>query len=234
MSENTELQSLRDQVAALSRQVQMLEDVNAIRNLQYTYGYFMDKGLYAEVVDLFADDGELSFMGGLYQGKESVRRLYEGRLRKLFTRGRNHPIYGMLVDHMQSQGVIHIAADRLTARARFRGFLQGGVHKTMADPPPHLPRQWWEAGVYENVYCRADEVWKIRFLNYNLQWQATFEDGWANTEVISTNFPVTYPEDPLGPDVLHGTPPKLWPETWCVPFHYPHPVTRQPIKVGQS
>ena len=231
MSLADEIKTLQTQVEILTHQLHRLEDINAIKYLQYTYGYFMDKGLYAEVVDLFADDGVLSFMGGLYQGKESVRRLYEGRLRKVFTKGRNHPIYGMLVDHMQSQGVIHVAPDRLTARARFRGFLQGGVHKTMPDPPAHLPRQWWEAGVYENEYCRVNDVWKIKFLNYNLLWQATFEDGWANAEVISTNFPVTYPEDPLGPDVLHGAPPKLWPETYCVPFHYPHPVTDRPIKV---
>jgi len=230
MTVATELKALQAQVEALTRQVQILEDTNAIKYLQYTYGYFMDKGLYAEVVDLFADDGALSFMGGRYQGKESVRRLYEGRLKKVFTKGRNHPIYGMLVDHMQSQGVIHVAPDRQMARARFRGFLQGGVHKTMPDPPSQLPRQWWEAGVYENEYCRVDGVWKIKLLNYNLHWQASFEDGWANSDPISLNSPVTYPADPLGPDVLHAAPPKLWPETFCVPFHYSHPVTSQPIK----
>jgi hypothetical protein len=35
----------------------------------------------------------------------------------------------------------------------------------------------------------------------------------------------TYPEDPNGPDVLLGEPPKVWPHTRVVPFHYPHPVT---------
>ena len=231
MSEADEIKTLQTQVAALTSQLQVLEDINAIKDLQHTYGYYMDKGLYSEVVDLFANDGVLSFMGGLYQGKESVRRLYEGRLRQIFTKGRNHPIYGMLVDHLQLQDVIHVAPDRQTARGRFRALLQGGIHKTMPDPPSRLPRQWWEAGVYENEYSRENGVWKIKFLNYNLQWQATFEDGGANTDVISSNFPTTFPEDPLGPDVLHAQPPKLWPETWCVPFHYPHPVTKQPIKV---
>ena len=74
-------------------------------------------------------------------------------------------------------------------------------------------------------------MWKIRFLNYNLHWQGTFEEGWANTDVISTNAPVTYPEDPLGPDELHARPPKIWPQTYCVPFHYVHPVTGKPVKL---
>jgi len=232
MMESKEITALKQKVEALEHHVNRLEDTNAIKYLQYTYGYFMDKGLYDEVVDLFADDGALSFMGGLYKGKESVRRLYCGRLRTIFTKGRNHPIDGMLVDHMQSQGVIDVTDDGRSARARFRGFLQGGVHKSMEDPPAVLPRQWWEAGVYENEYVKENGVWKIKLLNYNLHWQGTFEEGWANTEVISTNSPVTYPEDPLGPDELHAEPPKIWPQTYCVPFHYTHPVTGKPIKTS--
>ena len=231
MSESDDLNQLQARVEALEHHVHVLEDINAIKFLQYAYGYFMDKGLYEEVVDLFADDGMLSFMGGLYRGKDSVRRLYAGRLRKIFTKGQNNPIYGMLCDHNQLQGIIHVADDRNSARGRFHGFLQGGIHKTMQDPPANLPRQWWEAGVYENEYVREDGIWKIKFLNYNLHWQATFEDGWANSDVISINSPTTYPEDPLGPDELHGTPPKLWPETYCVPFHYSHPVTGKPVKL---
>ena len=231
MSGTKEITELKKRIEALERHISRLDDINAVKFLQYTYGYFMDKGLYDEVVDLFADDGMLSFMGGLYKGKDSVRRLYCGRLRTIFTKGMNHTIDGMLVDHMQSQGVIDVADDGLAARARFRGFLQGGVHKSMQDPPVELPRQWWEAGVYENEYVKEDGVWKIKFLNYNLHWQGTFEEGWANTDVISTNAPVTYPEDPLGPDELHARPPKIWPQTYCVPFHYVHPVTGKTIKV---
>lgn len=231
MAESEELRELKQRVEALTHQVNALEDINAIRDLQYSYGYFMDKGLYDEVVDLFADDGELSFMGGLYKGRDSVRRLYCDRLRKNFTKGRNNPVYGLLVDHIQMQGVIHVAQDRQTALGRFRAFLQGGIHRTMQDPPEHLPRQWWEAGVYENKYVKENNIWKIRFLNYNLQWQAAYEDGWANSDVISVNSPATYPEDPLGPDELHRDPPKLWPETYCVPFHYAHPVTGKPVRV---
>ena len=231
MSESNEIADLKKRVEALEFQLGSVNDMNAIRQLQHTYGYYMDKGLYDEVVDLFAEDGELSFMGGRYIGKESVRRLYCGRLRNIFTKGQNNPIHGMLADHMQLQDVIRVAEDRQSAFGRFRAFLQGGIHKSMQNPPEHLPKQWWEAGVYENQYVKEDGVWKIKLLNYNLHWQATFEEGWANADVISTNSPVTYPEDPHGPDKLHSVPPKLWPETYCVPFHYPHPVTGKTVKV---
>ena len=106
----------------------------------------------------------------------------------------------------------------------------GCMMVTMQDPPERLPRQWWEAGVYENEYIKKDGIWQIRLLNYNLQWQASFEEGWANTDGISVNSPATYPEDPTGPDELHSVPPKIWPETYCVPFHYEHPVTGQSVR----
>jgi len=61
----------------MSNQIGILEDTNAIRKLQHAYGYYLDKCLYKEVVDLFADDGEAHFNGGIYKGKDKgVRRLY--------------------------------------------------------------------------------------------------------------------------------------------------------------
>src|SRR4051812_17297339 len=104
------LARLEAQVEALTRELGRLQDIQAIRTLQHTYGYFMDKGLYDEVVDLFAEDGQLRFMGGVFRGKAGVRRLYCGRLRPGFT-GKNGPAFGMLCDHMQLQDVIHIAPD---------------------------------------------------------------------------------------------------------------------------
>jgi SnoaL-like domain len=70
-------------IAALTARIEKLEqglaierDTNQIRRVQYTYGYFIDKSQYNEMVDLFADDGEVWFLGGIYRGKAGVRRLY--------------------------------------------------------------------------------------------------------------------------------------------------------------
>ncbi len=139
-AEEDRLARLEAQVAALTRELGRLQDVNAIRKLQHSYGYFMDKGLYDEVVDLFAEDGELRFMGGVFKGKAGLRRLYCERLRPGFT-GHNGPAFGLLCDHMQLQDVITVAADGLTAKARWRAFLQGGSHDLKPDinPAPAAP-----------------------------------------------------------------------------------------------
>ena len=224
------MEQLEAAVAALTRQVGILEDVNSIRRLQYLYGYYIDKCLYDETVDLFAEDGEVCFMGGIYRGKSGIRRLYCGRFRANFTGDVNGPVYGFLLDHPQMQAVIDVAPDRKTAKARARSMMQAGRHESIT-ADGMLPRQWWEGGLYENEYVREDGIWKIKVLDYNPVWHGMFDKGWAHQPPNSYPFASkTYPEDPIGPDALATEPHRvLWPETSVVPFHCPHPVTGKPV-----
>jgi SnoaL-like domain len=215
-------ESLRDMQRRLSR----LEDLNAVRTLQFKYGYYMDKGLYQEVVDLFSLQGAVHFMGGIFRGRTGLERLYLERFRRNFTAGHNGPVHGLLLDHLQLQDIVDVNPEGTHAKGRFRALLQGGSHDTKQEINPRLPRQWWEAGVYENDYLKEDGVWKIEVLNYNLTWQADFETGWAHSKPYTGRFfDKAFPEDPLGPDELSAAVPAFWPETPLVPFHYPHPVT---------
>src|SRR5690606_33682898 len=54
---------VRGVVANLVRQVERLEDENAIENLQRTYGFYVDKAMWKEAADLFADNGTLEIGG---------------------------------------------------------------------------------------------------------------------------------------------------------------------------
>jgi hypothetical protein len=230
MNTEQKIAQLEATVERLANQVGVLEDVNAIRRLQYTYGYLIDKCMYAETVDLFAEDGEVRFMGGIYKGREGVRRLYIGRFRKNFTNDYNGPVFGFLLDHPQMQMIIDVAPDRKTARLRGRSMMQAGRHHSITEAGS-LPRQWWEGGIYENEYVRENGIWKIRVLDYNPLWHGNFDKGWAHQPANAYPFSSkTYPEDPTGPDVIapeaHR---RLWPETPLVPFHYPHPVTGKPM-----
>ena len=220
-----DISSLEARLAVLETRVTRLDDVNAIRRLHNLYGYYIDKCLYRETVDLFADDGEVRFFGGIYRGKAGVARLYVERFQKNFTNGLNGPVDGFLLDHMQMQDVIDVAPDGKTALGRFRAFMTAGRHKDHGGP-----RQWWEGGLYENEYVKDGGVWKIKVLNYMPQWHADFETGWAHTRPAYLPFPSkTLAEgDPLGPDELIKDA-WLWPDHKVVPFHCPHPVTGQPI-----
>src|SRR2546430_11128788 len=120
-------------IAALTARIEKLEhelaveqDIHQIRRVQYTYGYFIDKSQYNEVVDLFADDGEVWFLGGIYRVKAGVRRLYIERFQKQFTQGHNGPRYGWLLDHPQMQLVIAVATSPGPAPARGRCTMLAG------------------------------------------------------------------------------------------------------------
>jgi hypothetical protein len=139
------LATLENLVKSLQHQVGVLEDIHAIRRLQHAYGYYIDKCLYDETVDLFAEGGEVWFMGGKFKGKAGIRRLYCDRFRTRFTGGKNGPVPGFLLDHPQLQDIIDVAPDRRTALGRARSFMQAGRHRDYADEsrPGWGMRQWW-------------------------------------------------------------------------------------------
>ena len=216
---------LERRLKALEHRVGELEDINAIRRLHWAYGYYIDYNRAEDVVQLFARNGSVVFLSGEYQGHEGVRRLYGAWFQNFFTQGVDGPVYGLLLDHFQMQDIITVAPDRQTAKGRFRGLLMGGSHETRDYKPEGLPLQFLEAGLYENDYVREDGVWKIKRLDYMMQWQADYDAGWSNTVAHLQPATTTYPDNPLGPDVL--LPPEqirtTWPHRHDVAMHFAHP-----------
>ena len=224
MTDADRIAKLEEQVAALTDRITRTEDEQAVRKLHHLYGYFIDKCLYREVVDLFTDDCEVHFFGGIFKGKAGAARLYIERFQKQFVHGNNGPVDGFLLDHPQHQDVVDIQEDGVTALARFRCTMQAGRHESYGDV-----RQWWEGGLYENTYKKVDGVWRIHILNYVPQWHADYETGWAHTRPNYVPFlTTTYPEDPVGPDAINKDV-WLWPTHKVVPFHNKHPVTGKEI-----
>jgi len=231
VSGKTETTELLRRIEALEHELGKQQDIHDVRRLQYAYGYFIDKSQYNEVVDLFSDEGEVWFLGGIYRGKEGIRRLYIERFRKNFTDNHNGPRYGWLLDHPQLQMIVDVADDRKTAKVRGRSMMQAGLHESAKGQQ----RQWFEGGIYENEYVRESGIWKIRRLGYFPFWHGSFDEGWAKTPIDFIPMAKTlYPEDPLGPDELIDPQPRLWPATDTVPYHYAHPVTGKPIVLDNS
>ncbi|MCP5144118.1 MAG: nuclear transport factor 2 family protein [Gammaproteobacteria bacterium] len=227
MNDDARIAALEQQVAALTRQVGLLEDTFAVRHLQFKYGYYMDKCLYDPIIDLMADDCEIHFLGGVFRGKEGAGRLYCGRLRNRFAGGTDGPKPGLLMDHPQLQDIVDVAPDGLTARGRFRYLMQAGTHYTTG-----TAHQWWEGGLYENTYVKRDGAWQIQIIVPKMCYVGYYEHGWAYTKPDAiNNLSKTFPEDPYGPDELADAPLVLWPQTDILPFHYPHPVTGEPVEM---
>ena len=76
-------EDLKNRVMELEDRLGILEDVHAIRRLHHLYGYFLDKCMYDEVVDCYADDCEFYFFGGVFKGKAGIREvIFEDMLRE--------------------------------------------------------------------------------------------------------------------------------------------------------
>lgn len=225
----SDVDALRAQVAELADRLGKLEDITAIRRIQFAYGYYIDYCHYDDVIDLFAEDAEVIFLSGVYKGHAGIRRLYVEWIQQLFNQGREGADDGFLFDHIQMQDIVTVADDRQTAKGRFRGVLLGGSHDIRKYRPEGVPQQFMESGIYENDYVRQDGVWKIKRLDYMLQWQADYETGWAHTDAHLRPAQVCYPEDPLGPDYLLDVKRETWPYRQDTPVHFAHPVVAKKL-----
>lgn len=219
------MSDVETRLAALEHRVGELEDINAIRRLHWAYGYYIDFNRAEDAADLFAEDGEVIFLSGIYKGRAGVLRLYGTWFRNFFLApGETGPAYGFLLDHFQMQDIITVAPDRQTAKGRFRAVLFGGSHETREYKPEGLPLQFYEAGIYENDYVKENGVWKIKRLDYMMQWQADYETGWARTVAHLQPLTECYPANPIGPDMLRSEEVRqTWPYRHDVPMHFAHP-----------
>ena len=137
------------QIAQLSAEVDQLEGARAVRKLQRAYGYYIDRGLWDEAADLFADDGTVEIgMDGVYVGKARVREYL-----KRLGGGQDGLIYGQLYEHAQLQPEVDVAADGLSAKGRWRELQMTG----------HFGKDaFWGDGIEENTYVKEGGVWKIK------------------------------------------------------------------------
>ncbi len=194
-------------LAAVETRAARVDDVNAIEKLQRVYGYYTDKMLWDDVVDLFAEDGTLEVgPSGVYAGHSSIRDyLYS------LSGGQVGPIEGELYEHMQLQPIVTVAPDGRTARARWRAFMQLGRAGSGSGGT-------WGDGVYENAYVREDGVWKISSLRFDPTFLAPYEGGWrlASPEMVD-DYAMGRGVDPdSGPTREYAA----YPAVHVTPFHY--------------
>jgi hypothetical protein len=191
----------------ISARIQRLEDERAVENLQRIYGFYVDKQLWKEAADLFADDGTLEIGGqGVFIGKPRVleylaRISPEGLMR------------GRLFNHIQLQPIVHVDPGGRTAKGRWRFLSEIGEYRKSAA---------WGGGTYENEYVKEDTVWKIKTLHAYSRFSTPYADGWGRSAL-----PGTRPEKSFPPDRPPTVSYDPYPATFVAPFHYKNPVTRK-------
>ncbi len=204
--------ALRDRLASVQTRAGRVDDVDEIENLQGSYGYYTDKMLWDEVIDLFAESGTLEIgPSGVYVGKDSIRRyLYS------LSGGKQGPLEGVLNDHFQLQPIVTVAPDGQSAKARWRLFLMTGVSGSGSGGN-------WGEGTYENEYVKQDGLWKISKLHWYATFIAPYEGGWLNTGAKAVeDYAMGKGVEPDRPSTETYEP---FPGVYVPPFHYKNPVS---------
>lgn len=203
---------LKTSVDSLSRQVAILENEKSIREIHRIYEDMLDKGMYSEVLNMFTDDAEVIFNGGVFKGNHGVRRLFCDYFGAGMTGKRIDQAPGFQVNPDQKQNIVKIAPDQKSAKASFAYSIQVGAPiisdsllVKMARLQGEGVKKWWEGGVYELSYIKdiKEGNWKIKRLEYKTLSRADYKPGRTCARDISVpQFSKVFPEDEMGPDRL--------------------------------
>ena len=199
------------EIDRLSAEVDALEGARAVRKLQRAYGYYVDRGLWDEAADLFAEDGTIE-MGadGVYVGKARIREYLQRQ-----GGGIEGLAYGHLNEHLQLQPKVDVSAGGMTAKGRWRDLAMLG----------HFGKDaFWGDGIEENDYVKDGGVWKIKALHLYVNFIAPFEGGWARMQPA----PADWRSDTakaFPPDRPPTRTYRPFPEPQVPPFHYRNPVS---------
>ena len=196
-------------LAAFRERVARLEDQDAVENLQATFGFYFDKGLWNDAADLFARSGTFEYgLSGVYIGQDRIRRA-------LLLFGPEGLGQGYLNNHMMLQAVIIVAADGRTATARWQGPVQ------LSEPGTNGV---WGVGIYENEYVKEGGVWKIARLHFYPMALTDYDKGWQRSLLPLKAQSALFPPDKPPTKVYRALPGNYLP-----PFSFKHPVTGKPL-----
>ncbi|WP_305096825.1 nuclear transport factor 2 family protein [Croceibacterium aestuarii] len=205
------------EIAALTLRVEKLEGHRAVKKLQRAFGYYVDRGLWGDAADLFADDGSIEIgIDGVYVGRDRI----EEYLRRLHG-GQEGLIYGQLNEWVTLQPAIVVADDGRSAVARWRDLGMLGQYKQHAE---------WRDGIYENSYEKgADGIWRIRSLHLYVNFVAPYEKGWARLKpgegLARSQASIDFPPDRPPTSIYQPYPAVQVPR-----FRAPNPVTGKPVR----
>ena len=211
-----ELGKLKEDVKAKDRQIRYLQDIEAIKQLQCAYGYYLERWMNQEIIDCFSNSPEVSgtFVEGTYKGPEGIRRY--------FSRSEQPPEF--LHQVMQVSPVITFSADGNRAFGRWYGYgsiafrpLNNAIDPTIMSV------------VYEMGYIREDGVWKI--LKLALQMHYAYN--------IRRMLGMAGENESAAPDNVKLTPDEWaeydygYPSGYIYPFSFVHPVTGKTTSEGE-
>jgi hypothetical protein len=165
-----------DRVEQVERQLDAAIAVDAVENLNSSYGYYIDESAWDNMADTFASTGSKEITGaGVYVGPERIRKILNLRGPR---GGRTANFYTI---HQLTQPVIHISPDGNSANARLRLYQMGGNADGTSGS--------WIGGIYENTAVKENGEWKFGRQDLHHSFNASYRNGWARVGGVTTPLP---------------------------------------------
>ena len=198
-------QTAAERLDQLDARIARLEGMNDIERVQRTYGYFVDKGQWTELAQLFTEDATLEIGGkGIFLGRDRVLEYMQTAF------GKDGAKEGLIANHMQFQPIPDISEDGSTGWVRARAYVMS---------------VGWGLPLYENEYRKGEDgKWRISRLTGPFTMYTSWE-GWGKFGLNNTWPDKFDPPPDLPPSVVYLT----YPAYYIIPYHYPNPVTGEPF-----
>jgi hypothetical protein len=210
------IRALTARIDGLEKRLTKQEDIESVRLLAFTYGYYMDNALYSQVQDLWSPKIESCEIAGygVYKGYAGCARMWREVMGSYYGGASDKMIFGRLTKHYLLKDVITVDGD--TAKGRFDYMSQSGTYG-------QDDRTGGQVGIYSFDFVKEGGIWKIA------KFWLSFNTISYNFRDFATNPSIRCPSKTSPPDAastLHHP----FPEVAMVPFTYPNPVTGKPIE----
>jgi hypothetical protein len=201
---------VRSKLAAYKHRVMLLEDQDAIENLQATFGYYFDKGLWNQAAGLFTARGSFEYgQRGVYVGPARIQQA-------MLLFGPQGLAKGRLNNHMMLQPIVVVAPNGQTATGRWQGMV-------MLSEPGQNGK--WGVGIYENEYVKEGGAWKLSRLHFYMTALTDYDLGFAKYAIQMDGPSALFPPDQPPTEVYRS-----FPNAYLPAFSYDHPVTGKSLK----
>jgi SnoaL-like domain len=158
-----------ESLPALAGRIERLNDEDAVRNLQHAYGYYVDRRMWDDVVDLFAEGARVRIGRDRFRDSTGVRQAMERM-------GPAGLVQGVLNDHPQFATMVQVLPDGRQAIAR-------GIELGMIGDAAR-GTQHWQINVFRNRFVKHDGVWKLAELDVQPLLKADFAKGWGDASAM--------------------------------------------------
>jgi len=145
----------------LEARIRTLEDIEAIKKLKYKYFRCIDKGLWDEIGDCFAEDAVADYVPGMpLEGRAAIAKFFKENIA---------PAYSMCV-HQGHNPEIEMTSDTTaTGHWELDNFMVTAKTNTGL----------WIGAFYEDEYINEKGEWKIKGTKVSFIFMTNIEKGWA-------------------------------------------------------